>query len=320
MMSPVAPALSVVLPTDTWETIRTVVERLRRQTVATAIEVVLVVPSEGDAGLDRMDRGGFARVVVVAHGSIAPLAGARAAGVRAATAPLVFIGETHSYPHRGWAAAVLAAAERGPYAAIVPAFGNANPGGALSWAAFFSDYGAWVEGRPAGEIEDIPTFNSVYRRSTLLELGDRLELALAHGDELNVYLRTRGHRAIFEPAARLDHVNIAQPAAWLWERLICGWMIGGNRGRRWTWMRRIAYAGAWPAIAVVLAARILPIPRPAADGRRAPVGTSLLMVAGTWLKAIGEAIGYLLGPSERVEIAADELEVHRLAYVRRGSE
>ena len=60
--------------------------------------------------------------------SVNHLPEARAAGVRAASAPIVFIGETHSYPQPGWAEALLTAFE-GPWAAVVPAIGNANPNG-----------------------------------------------------------------------------------------------------------------------------------------------------------------------------------------------
>ena len=53
-------------------------------------------------------------------------------------------------------------AHLGPWAAVVPAFGNANPDGPLSWAGFLADYGHWLDGLPAGEIGGIPTFNSAY--------------------------------------------------------------------------------------------------------------------------------------------------------------
>jgi hypothetical protein len=310
--------VSVVLPTDTWETIRPVVERLRRQTSPGRIEVILVVPSERTAGLERMSRDGLGRVVVVEVGDIVPLARARAAGVRAATAPLVFLGETHSYPHPGWAEAIVAAAERDGASVIVSGFRNANPNGVLSCAGFLSDYGGWTDDRAGGEIAGVPIFNSVYRRSVLLALGDRLEAGLGHGDELIVLLRQNGHRAVFEPRAKLDHLNIARAAPWIVERLTTGWLIGGNRAERWGFPRRLAYAAASPLIAVVLASRVLPFASRSAAERPAPAGTRLVMLFGAGLKAIGEAAGYLLGPSRRAEVRADELEVHKLAYAARG--
>ena len=66
---------------------------------------------------------GAARVVHVP----APfsLAGARAAGVRAAAAPVVFIGETHSFPRPGMLSAMLAAFTDERCVAVVPAITNA---------------------------------------------------------------------------------------------------------------------------------------------------------------------------------------------------
>jgi hypothetical protein len=169
--------LSVVLATDTYETIRPVVDRLRRQTIPTQLEVVLVGPRALQQDAERTAFGEFAAVQVVDFGSAIPLPAARAAGVRRASAPLVFIGETHTYPHPGWAEALLRAFDQ-PWAAVVPAVDNANPGSAVSWAAYLSDYGKWGYDRPAGEMQDPLLYNTAYRRSVLLDLGDGLERAL----------------------------------------------------------------------------------------------------------------------------------------------
>jgi len=314
------PALSVVLPTDAWTTIRPVVQRLRRQSVAGRIELVLVVPSRLAAGLDGMlddEAAGLAAWTVVEVGDVVPLARARAAGVRAARAPLVFLGETHSFPQPGFAAAVLAAAADGTHDVVVPVFGNANPNGLLSWAGFLADYGPWTPARAVAEPAVVPIFNSIYRRSVLLALGERLEPALGHGDELVLHLRRGGHRAVVARGACLEHLNVARLRPWVVERLTTGWLIGAARSLRWSWSRRLAYAAASPLIAGVLASRTLPA-RPPDDGTVLPRGTALVMIAGSALKAFGEAAGYLLGPSPAVEARADELEIHKLAYAARG--
>jgi hypothetical protein len=309
-------ALSVVLPTDTWDTIHPVVERLRRQTVASTIEVVLVVPESGAASFARMPREGFGAVAVVTVEAILPLARARAAGVGAATAPLVFLGETHSYPQPTWAEAIVAAAAaRDDIAVFVPVFGNANPNGALSWSAFLLDYGGWQDGHHGGEIDGVPIFNSVYRRRVLTEVADP-GLALGHGDAMALHLRAHGHRALIVPAARLDHVNIAQRRAWIRERLSTGRLLAANRASVWGWARRIAYAGAFPLIAAVLARRALPSAY-RHGGAAAPAGTVPAMLAAITLKAFGEALGYAGGGSPRVEESADEFELHKLSYAAR---
>jgi hypothetical protein len=313
----VHPQLSVVLPTDTWRTIRPVVERLERQSVARAIELVLVVPSRAAAGVEHLQPGALGALSVVEVGEILPLARARAAGVRAARAPLVFVGETHSYPRAGWAEAILAAASES-FSVVVSAFGNANPSGVLSWSGFLADYGGWQHGHAGGEIATQPTFNSVYRTALLQGLGDRLENAMGHGDALVRELRTSGHRIVLAPDARLDHVNVAQPRAWVRERLVTGRVLAANRSQAWSWARRIAYAGAFPLIALVLVRRALPAVAAARDARAVPRGTAAAMIAALSLKAVGEAVGYLAGHSRGAEDAADELELHKLAYAGRG--
>ncbi len=136
------------------------------------IELVLVAPDP--AGLEEIlsYREEFAAVKIV-EAPLTSVASARAAGIRSAAAPVLFIAETHSYPHPDMAE-ILSAAMTTPWAAVTPAIGNANPTTAISWAGFLSDYGLWAEGRPAGEIGTPPPHNAAYRRDVLLELGDRL--------------------------------------------------------------------------------------------------------------------------------------------------
>lgn len=311
------PRLSVVLPTDTAHTIRGVMARLRAQTIHAEIEAVVVVPSAREAGFTTDDQSGLA-VRIIEIGSPATLARARAEGVRAATAPLVFLGETHSYPAPGLAAALIAAAESGPWSVIVPRFANGNPNGLVSWVGFVADYGPWACGEEAVEVNVFPAFNAAYRREVLLDLGARLEAALGHGDELTRHLAARGGRALFAPAARIEHVNLARPAAWLEERYCVGRLVGANRADRWGRPRRLAYAAASPLIALVLARRALAHHRRLDDELALPGGTWAGVIAASAIRAAGEAVGYLFGGSRRAELAADELELHKLRYAARG--
>src|SRR5665647_3956281 len=81
--------LSVILATDNYERVRTVIEHLCRQTIAKKIELVLITTSPDDlrAGTAAIDR--FHSIVIVPVDTVVPLALPRAAGVRAASAPYV---------------------------------------------------------------------------------------------------------------------------------------------------------------------------------------------------------------------------------------
>ena len=100
--------LSVVLTTDTRQTIRGVLRRLQNQTARALTEIIMVVPRGQADAFTESDARGFADFRIVEVEEICPLARARDAGVRASTAPLVFLGETHAYPHPDWAQALIA--------------------------------------------------------------------------------------------------------------------------------------------------------------------------------------------------------------------
>jgi hypothetical protein len=307
------PRLSVVLPTDTFDTIRPVLERLDRQTVSHVVEAVVVLPASVAAVGPPKQYGRLASIRTVATDSIRPLGRARAAGVRAATAPVVFIGETHTYPDEGFAEALIEGLQP-PWAAAAPGFTNANPTNAVSWAGFLADYGRWAEGRPAGEIREVPLYNSAFRRALLLEMGERLDHALECGDELRVWLDGRGQRVYFEPGARIAHLNIARLGDFVREHLAIGVLVGASRARRWTLLRRLAYAGGAILIPAVLAARVLPGVWRTSRRHALPLATYPLIGLATCVRAFGELLAYAGADGRFMQQQMYEYEVHKLAY------
>ncbi len=311
--TPVRPSLSVVLATDCLDTIRGVVECLRRQTVRDRVELVIAVPSL--AALDARDPAlqGFASVRVVGVGSVQHLHAARAAAVRAAEAPFVFVGETHSLPHPGFAEALLRRHTDG-WPVVVPGFGNANPDGALSWAIFLLDYGRSLHSGPAGEVPWIPSHNVSFEKEALLALGPALEVGLAHGDELTVRFRERGQRAYLEPDARIDHLNISRPAPWIGERFFCGLLLAARRIRRWSALRRLVYVAGSPLIPAVMLYRLRDKVALARQDAPLPLGTVATMAAGAVISSVGEMVGYALGVVWGAEWRMAEYELHKVRY------
>ena len=307
------PSLSIVLATDHYETIRPVVECLRRQTVRVQLEIVIVALGGQSLDLDGASLDGFGGVRLIDVRADVQFPAARAAGVRAATAPVVFIGETHSYPDPGWAEALIRAHHQ-PWAVVTPGFGNANPDGALSWSIFLLDYGRWLAGLPAGEIAISPTHNVAYKRAVLLELGEALDRALSHSDVLNLHLTSRGHRAYFEPTARIDHVNVSQPVPWMAERFLCGLLIAGQRAERWSLPRRMAYVCGSPLIPLVVLARVMAGVRQARRQVRLPRGTLPGLVVAAIVAAVGEMVGYARGVSSGADRRMTEFELHKRRY------
>ena len=313
---PRVPSLGIILATDRYDTIRPVIHHLRQQSIRNQLEIVMV----GDASLarevDAAELAEFARVHVETVDAIDPIAPARAAGVRAAHAPLVFIGETHTYAHPEWAE-TLVKAQDGPWAGLIPGFGNANPAGPLSWAIFLLDYGQWLHVMPPRESAIAPTHNGAFRRQVLLDLGDDLDQALHQGDRLTVLLQSANHRMYFEPAARIDHLNVARWGPWLRERFLGGRLLGGRRAERWSWPRRLVYLLGAPLIPVLLVSRLRPVVAAARRAGLLPRGTLPALLAGGAVSAAGEMVSYLLGPNPEAESAMMEYELHKVRYAAR---
>ena len=307
------PLLSIILATDNQERVATVIDSLSAQTIAKKMEMVLVMSTPADAQTRARLEESFHSLNVIHVASVAPLSRARAQGVRAARGELVFIAETHAYPDPSLAEKLVGALSD-DWSLVVPGFRNANPESALSWAGFLSDYGAWADILPAGETERPPSHDAAFRRAALLEFGDRLEHALTFGDEMYTTLKARGHRAYFEPTARIQHVNVTRFRPWMHERYLSGVLIGGYRSARWGLLRRVVYALGSPLIPFVILSRIRKGVREATHGQALPSFTMSALVLGTVFKSVGEMRGYLLGVSDSAEEGMTGFEVRKLAF------
>ena len=318
MPEPPIPSLGIILATDRYETIRPVIRHLQRQTIRDQLEIVMVGDASLPGGLDAAELAGFARVHVETVDSLDPISVARAAGVRAARAPLVFIGETHTYAHPTWAEALVRAQADGR-AGLIPGFGNANPASPLSWAIFLLDYGQWLYLMPARESTIAPTHNGAFRREVLLDLGENLDHALHQGDRLTLLLQSANHRMYFEPSARIDHLNVARWGPWVRERFLGGQLLAGRRAARWSWARRLIYFCGTPLIPMLLVVRLREVLAVARQGGLLPRGTLAAVFLGGTVSAVGEMFGYLVGDRPDVEPQMMEFELHKVRYAARGA-
>ncbi len=307
------PLMSYVLAADSYQTIRPVVECLRRQTVKHSLEILLVAPSVQDMSQALVYRDDFAAIRIVSD-PVRDLASARAAGVRAASAPLVFIGETHSFPHPELGEIILKAFAAPEWAVVVPAVSNANPRGALSWSGYILDYGRWGEGLPAGEIPQAPVYNAAYRTAVLWSLGDRLPSALDQSDELAISMSRNGHRTLFTPSALIYHANVIYPWHWFWNRFLAGLLVASNRSREWPLARRLIYVAGSPLIPFVLLRRLMPGLTAILRGQPLPWATLPSIALGLVFRCCGEAFGYAGVLSGFAERGMHQYEVHKLDY------
>ncbi len=310
-MLPSAPRLSVVLLTvDNFESIRTTVEHLAAQSIASELELVLCAPSEEELALDAPAVSGLHSVQVVETGKVAVAGPTRARAARAARAPIVAYGEDHCYPDPGWAAALLRAHEE-PHAAVGPAMRNANPDSIVSWADLLQEYGPWIAPGRRGVVNLLQGHNSSYKRDILLAYGPRLDTLMEAETVLFWDLRSQGHTLFFETEATAAHVNFSRWSVWLPMQWHLGRVFAHTRALDWPLLKRVAFALACPLLPALRLTRII------ASARRSRLPGKLVarvvppLILALTLEAVAQAAGTLFGPGSSLP-KLTALEFHRL--------
>lgn len=306
------PRLSIVLVAkDDIAGLRSSLAALRAQSIAGAIELLIVAPAgtalhEAPSGwLD-----GFARVEVVPVGAIADVDSASAHGLLRASAPVVASVEDHAFPERDWAEQMLAAHE-GPWAAVGGRMVNANPGD-LSWANVLISHVSEVT-RPEGEVtEPITTHNASYKTHVIAAYGERLHGLMGRDGGLMRDLLDNGHRIFVATGARYRHLQVTRWVSLVGYRIDSGRNAAATRARLGGWSRgsQLAHVAAGPLIPLVLLARRAR----AARSLRLPRRTLAPLAAVATLESIGEVLGYAFGPGGSRGRLADQ-EVDRRRYL-----
>lgn len=307
--------LSAHVVTDTAAPARPLAEALRAQSEARALEIVATAPRDAHADLAALFGDGFADLVLVdVDVRRAGLAGARFAGIHAATAPLVVFTETHCFPEPGWAAGLLAAHAEGADA-VGPVFRNGNPATRSSVAGFLAHYGTFAEPAPPPPWPDLPGNNSSYRRDALLAYGDELADLLGLEYVLHGRMLRDGRRLVLEPRAVVRHVNVSRRRSGMVEAYLAGRLFGAARGASWTGPRRVAHAAAWPLVTAVRTRRH------ARDARRIGVARTPDLLAVLALRlactSVGEAVGLLAGAGDALAPML-EMELRRDRFLAGG--
>jgi myo-inositol 2-dehydrogenase/D-chiro-inositol 1-dehydrogenase len=306
-------AMSVIIAGDCYETIRQTIGHLMAQKGRERLELVIVTSSKDGSEFVRQEIVGFWQIKVVDVPSIFPLSLAASAGIRHASAPLVVFAESHAFPAAGWAEALIEAHRDQSCAAVGAVIGNANPG-VLSWANLFVDYGPCVEPSAARNVTYPPGHHTAYKRDVLLQYDSQLEAVMDSEILLHWDMRAKGHRLRLEAAARILHVNISSLAAWLPERFYSGRRFAGTRGRHWSLLKRLLYAGGSPLIPIV---RIPRVCRDLLASTLPPTRWPLILpaiVIGLLASSVGEAAGYLFGAGDAAEQAA-RMELFKMEYL-----
>ncbi len=293
------PQLSVILVTRTdLGVLEITLRHLRAQTIRDRLEIIVVAARDFPVPTD---------IRLVRVEQVTTLAGPQAAGIRAAHAPVVVLGEDHSFPAPDWAEKLLAAHAAG-HAAVAPLLLNANPGTLRSWANYLWCFGRYGDPAQAGEVAWLPWHNTSYKRDLLLALGDRLPAMLAVEGLLHEEWRAQGRTLYLHPDTSTRHVNFSRFGDALRQAFVGGRLYASARARHQQWpvAKRLLYAVATPLIPPVRLYRIVQDIRARPQQRHLLPSVIPLLLLGLIMHALGEATGNLL--------AAGRVEAHYLNY------
>lgn len=273
------------------------------------MELIFIFPGSVSKELDGEKVSVFEDARVVQVEDMHSTSVARAAGIRAARAPVIVLTEDHSLPEPGWAEALIEA-HRGDWAAVGPAVKNGNPDSLLSWVNLVIEYNDWLYPVPAGEISHLPGHNSSYKRDVLMDYDDDMEAWLEAESVFHWELRANGRRIGMEPSAVTRHYNFSLFKPTLELRYAAGRQFAGMCKRRWSLARRLLYFFGSPLIPFVRTYRIIRQMR--LPGRPAHLLPRLVPVCFFMLavETVGAAIGFLFGPGKTGRYIA-KIDFHR---------
>ena len=304
---------AILIVSGEFSSIRTTLDRLRQQSVAERVELVIVGAASALNEVTASQFPEFFGCRLVQVDEVESLGQAYAVGVRKSTAPVIACCEDHAFPAPTWAEELINA-HRDGWAVVGPAMRNGNPDSTVSWAAFLMGFGPWATPAKAGVVTHLPWHNNSYKRDVLLHYDDTLGKMLDAESVLHWKLLERGLELYLEPKAQTDHLNVAQLGPWLKYQFFAGQKFAASRSAKWSWFRRCFYGAASFLIPPLRFWRLQKeIRRPG----RCP--SPMLPVVGVILLGLaadgaGQMLGYCSGFGASVAKTA-EYDLHRMQYV-----
>ena len=309
-MTPEGPLISVVaLAPYGLDELKDTLRALQEQTIVSQLEVIIGLREEDRSGRpEGVEMFNSFRTFVDSPMDVSGPAKARAAHM--ATSPIVAFVEDHCFPEPAWAEA-LVKAHRGPWGAVAPTVGPANPTSVIAQASFANSFGAWSSER-RGECSNLPTHNTSYKKRVLLDYGEELpELLEMEAAALAPDLIHRGFRIYQEPSAKVHHMNVETVSAFLMEQFLGGRHYGALRCKSWSSSRKLVYSlGGW-LIPFVKLFRMLSQAEQFKSRRMLGI-----VILGLFTCAAGEVAGYLLGLG-KTEEERFELEYRRWRFTKK---
>jgi hypothetical protein len=216
----------------------------------------------------------------------------RAAGVFAATAPVVALIEDHCLVVPDWGKQLLAGHAAG-HSVVGGPIRNVATKRIRDWAAFFCEYNAVMEPLPAGPARALPGMNVSYDRRALAAIGDLLRDGRWE-NWLHPRLEQRGFELWCEPEAVVEHDKDFGLGEFLSQRYHYSRSFAGMRNRE-LGGKRFLYALGTPLLVPLLYWRMVRNVFGRHRLRREFLLATPLVLLYVSVWAFGEAFGYIFG-------------------------
>jgi hypothetical protein len=297
-MSHEAPSITVVVVAGDEPTrfgVERAMESLRHQGMVERMEILVVdCSAPGTPPLRGSDHPSVRTVRLPRESTT--VAGARAAGVTLARAPLVAFLDDHSVAMAGWAEA-LVRAHQGPWAGVGGEIYNLTSAIGFADPIYLMGHGPWVPPATRAEMDLLPPHDTCYKRDVLLTYGDQLAELLMAEPVLMWKLCADGHKLLLEPSVKSMHGYTVNPltlvAFYTWNRC-----FGFARAKTFGWSR-------WRRLLRALMFPLLPFAKVVRLGvyllRRHPARLPTFLIGWPFIllaqssAAVGEAVGLMFG-------------------------
>ena len=220
-------------------------------------------------------------------------------GVQRARGDLIAILEDHAEVDPNWASALLDAHRDPAIAAVGGAVENGNRG-LVNWAVFFCEYAAYMAPVPEGVTSDLPGNNIAYKREHLLAHADLLDEGNWES-WINDRLLSEGETIVSTNHAIVRHIKTFRIGYFLAQRFHFARSYAGMRRVDQSSVKRLIYGMGSLILPGLLLARIT---RQTLRKRR-NLGwfAACLPLLALFLSvgAVGEMMGYLVGPGKSLE-------------------
>jgi hypothetical protein len=182
----------------------------------------------------------------------------------------------------------------------------------MSWANFLISFGEAFSPRAFGPVESGPGHNTSYKRSVLAAYRDDLHRHYQSERNFHFRLRRDGHVILYEPQARLAHLNISLRTQALRHAFLGGVLFGSYRAWPMALPERAARTALAPLVPLVRLWRMLRALAADPSARRSVPGAAWLFVPALLVAhAAGEAAGYWHLVDD-IELRYEFFELHRI--------